>query len=205
MISIKNIVFDFGGVLVDWNPHYLYDRYLGSREHADWFLQNICTSEWNTQMDAGKPFAEGIAEKITEHPEYEAAIRAYQTDWMQMMGGQIPTMQVLVEALRNQGYHLYGLTNWSAETFCQVRPKYPIFNLLDGIVVSGEEKIAKPDLRIFQILMERYGITPSESIFTDDNLPNLVPAQTLGFHTIHFLNPAQLRHDLQTHFGIVVS
>ena len=205
MAAIKNIVFDFGGVLVDWNPHYLYDRYFGSKERADWFLQNICTGEWNTQMDTGRPFAECIAEKIAEYPGQEAAIRAYQTDWMQMMGEQIPAMLELVAALRNNGYCLYGLTNWSAETFCRVRPKYPIFSLLDGIVVSGEEKIAKPDPRIFRILMERYGIVPTESVFIDDTLPNLVPAQALGFHTIHFQNPAQLRHDLQTRFGIVVS
>lgn len=189
----KCIIFDFGGVLVDWNPHYLYDTYFGSKEKADWFLSHICTQTWNAQMDGGKPFAEGIAEKIAEFPEWEKEIRMYWDDWEQMMGEQIAGMQTLLEELRAQGYALYGLSNWSAETFNRVRDRYPIFGLLDGMVISGEEHVAKPDARIFEILLQRYHIVPQEAIFVDDNKPNIDAAMALGIRGIVFQSAEQTR------------
>ena len=190
------VIFDFGGVLVDWNPHYLYDPYFGSREKADWFLANICNSAWNVQMDGGKPFEEGIAERVGEYPEWEKEIRMYRSEWLKMMGGQISGMQEVVEDLKAQGYRLYGLTNWAADTFALVRHTYPVFDLLDGIVVSGEEKVAKPDPRIFRILLERYHITPSDAVFIDDNKPNTDAARALGLQTILFQSAEQLRESL---------
>lgn len=190
------VVFDFGGVLVDWNPHYLYDPYFGSREKADWFLTHICNSAWNVQMDGGKPFEEGIAERVGEYPEWEKEIRMYRSEWLKMMGGQISGMQEVVEDLKANGYRLYGLTNWAADTFALVRHTYPVFDLLDGIVVSGEEKVAKPDPRIFRILLERYHITPSDAVFIDDNKPNTDAARALGLQTILFQSAEQLRESL---------
>ena len=197
MTDINTVIFDFGGVLVDWNPHYLYDPYFGSREKADWFLTHICNSAWNVQMDGGKPFAEGIAELVAQHPELEKEIRMYRSEWLKMMGGQIPGMQALVEELKAHGYHVYGLTNWAADTFALVRDRYPVFALLDGIVVSGEEKMAKPDPRIFRILLERYHINPSEAVFVDDNMPNIEAAKQLGLHTLLFQSSEQLRKALK--------
>ena len=197
MTDINTVIFDFGGVLVDWNPHYLYDPYFGSREKADWFLTHICNSAWNVQMDGGKPFAEGIAELVAQHPEWEKEIRMYRSEWLQMMGGQIPGMQALVADLKARGYHVYGLTNWAADTFALVRDTYPVFALLDGIVVSGEEKMAKPDPRIFRILLERYHINPSEAVFVDDNMPNIEAAKQLGLHTLLFQSSEQLRKALK--------
>lgn len=179
--------------MVDWNPHYLYDTYFGSKEKADWFLSHICTQTWNAQMDGGKPFAEGIAEKIAEFPEWEKEIRMYWDDWEQMMGEQIAGMQTLLEELRAQGYALYGLSNWSAETFNRVRDRYPIFGLLDGMVISGEEHVAKPDARIFEILLQRYHIVPQEAIFVDDNKPNIDAAMALGIRGIVFQSAEQTR------------
>ena len=190
------VIFDFGGVLVDWNPHYLYDPYFGRREKADWFLTHICNSAWNVQMDGGKPFEEGIAERVGEYPEWEKEIRMYRSEWLKMMGGQIPGMQEVVEDLKAQGYRLYGLTNWAADTFALVRHTYPVFDLLDGIVVSGEEKVAKPDPRIFRILFERYRVNPSEAVFIDDNKPNIDAARALGLQTILFQSAEQLRESL---------
>lgn len=190
------VIFDFGGVLVDWNPHYLYDSYFGSREKADWFLTHICNSAWNVQMDGGKPFEEGIAERVGEYPEWEKEIRMYRSEWLKMMGGQISGMQEVVEDLKANGYRLYGLTNWAADTFALVRHTYPVFDLLDGIVVSGEEKVAKPDPRIFRILLERYHITPSDAVFIDDNKPNTDAARALGLQTILFQSAEQLRESL---------
>ena len=157
---IKNIVFDFGGVLVDWNPHYLYDGYFGSREKADWFLANICTMEWNVQMDGGKPFAQGIAELSAVHPQWSREIQMYFDRWMDMMGEEIPHMRELIQDLKRRGYRIFGLTNWSAETFCQVRHRYGIFDLLEGMTVSGEEHVTKPDQAIYRRLLERFSLVP---------------------------------------------
>ena len=142
---IKNIIFDFGGVLVDWNPHRLLDTYFGSREKADWFIENVCTSEWNGQMDAGKPFAQGIAELSAVYPEWATEIQVYFDRWIEMMGNEIPGMRALIQRIKAKGYPVYGLTNWSCETFCQVRDVYPIFGLIDKMLISGEEHLIKPD------------------------------------------------------------
>ena len=157
---IKNIIFDFGGVLLDWNPHYLYDLYFGDKEKAEWFLTNICTYEWNAQHDNGKPIAEGTAELIAQHPEWEKEIRMYYDDFMKMMGGQIPGMEDFVKSLKAKGYHVFGLSNWSVETFALVRPVYPVLDLMEDMVISGIERVMKPDHRIFELALERFGIKP---------------------------------------------
>ena len=192
MNKIKNIVFDYGAVLVDWNPHHLYDPYFGSKEKADWFLKNICPDEWNFQMDRGKPFAEAIAELIPEHPEWEKEIRMYFDRWIDMMGDETPGMQDLIRRLKAAGYGVYGLTNWSAETFCQVRNKYVIFSLMDGMVVSGEERVVKPEAAIYRLLMERYGLRAEESVFVDDRQPNVDGALSVGMDGILFRDATQL-------------
>ena len=138
-----NLIFDFGGVLIDWDPHHLYDPYFGDRARADWFLQNICTMEWNTQMDGGKPFAEGIAELSARFPEWSKEIAMFHSQWTKMVGGPIPGMLELVRELKAAGHHLYGLSNWSAETFPLICHDYPVLNLLDGMVVSGFESAAR--------------------------------------------------------------
>lgn len=198
---IRNIVFDFGGVLVDWNPHYLYDRHFGNQEDADWFLQNICTSAWNSQMDGGKPFAEGCAELSAVFPEWSSEIHLFFDRWIEMMRDEIPGMRELLGELKVAGYGLYGLTNWSAETFCQVRHRYPIFDLLDGMVVSGEEHMVKPDAAIFHCLTERYGLNAEDCLFVDDLQRNVDGALAAGWQGVLFQGTDQLRKDLR-HFGI---
>ena len=138
-----NLIFDFGGVLIDWDPHHLYDPYFGDRARADWFLQNICTMEWNTQMDGGKPFAEGIAELSARFPEWSKEIAMFHSQWTKMVGGPIPGMLELVRELKAAGHRLYGLSNWSAETFPLICDDYPVLKLLDGMVVSGFESAAR--------------------------------------------------------------
>ena len=138
-----NLIFDFGGVLIDWDPHHLYDPYFGDRARADWFLQNICTMEWNTQMDGGKPFAEGIAELSARFPEWSREIEMFHSQWTKMVGGPIPGMLELVRELKAAGHRLYGLSNWSAETFPLICHDYPVLKLLDGMVVSGFESAAR--------------------------------------------------------------
>jgi len=195
---IKNIVFDFGGVLVDWNPHYLYDGYFGSREKADWFLANICTMDWNVQMDGGKPFAQGIAELSAVHPQWSREIQMYFDRWMDMMGEEIPHMRELIQDLKRRGYRIFGLTNWSAETFCQVRHKYGIFDLLEGMTVSGEEHVTKPDQAIYRRLLDRFSLVPGECLFIDDNAANVAGAIQAGMAAVRFTDPATLKEYLDT-------
>ena len=199
---MKNIVFDFGGVLVDWNPHHLYDKYFGSREKAEWFLNNICLYSWNLQMDGGKPFAEGVAELQAEHPEWSEAIAIYHTRWIEMMNGEIEGMASVIRRLKMAGYGVYGLTNWSAETFPMVRDTYPVFQEFDGIVVSGEEHLLKPDAAIYKCLLERYALQAEESLFVDDNADNVVGARNVGMKAIQFTSAEELERELKDVFGM---
>lgn len=199
---MKNIVFDFGGVLVDWNPHHLYDKYFGSREKAEWFLNNICLYSWNLQMDGGKPFAEGVAELQAEHPEWSEAIAIYHTRWIEMMNGEIEGMASVIRRLKAAGYGVYGLTNWSAETFPMVRDTYPVFQEFDGIVVSGEEHLLKPDAAIYKCLLERYDLQAEESLFVDDNADNVAGARNVGMKAIQFTSTEELERELKDVFGL---
>lgn len=197
MTKIKNIVFDFGGVLVDWNPRYLYDKYFGDPTQSQWFLDNICLYSWNLQMDGGKPFAEGVAELQAEHPEWAEAIGIYHTRWVEMMGGEVEGTASVLRGLKAAGYKIYGLTNWSAETFPMIRDTYPVFQEFDGIVVSGEEHLLKPYAPIYHCLLERYALQPEESLFIDDNADNVAAAQAVGMHSVRFFDAETLVRQLK--------
>lgn len=200
---MKNIVFDYGAVLVDWNPHHLYDKYFGNVEKAEWFLNNICLYSWNIQMDGGKPFAEGVAELQAQYPEWSEAIAIYHTRWIEMMGGEIEGMSSLVQRLKAAGYRVFGLTNWSSETFPLVRDKYPIFSLMEGMVVSGEEHLLKPSAAIYNCLLERYGLRAEESLFVDDNLANVEGARAVGMQGVQFISAEELERTLKEEYGLV--
>jgi len=193
---VKNIIFDFGAVLLDWNPHYLYDPYFGSPEKASWFLENICTAAWNTTLDGGKPFAEGVAELSAAHPEWDKEIHMYFDSWKKMMGNQIPGMQELITDLKKKGYGVYGLTNWSAETFYSICDNYPVLSLLDGMVVSGDVKLLKPDPAIYNLLLSKYSLRAEECIFTDDNPANVSGAEAVGIKGIVFKGKEMLEKEL---------
>lgn len=183
---IKNVIFDFGCVLVYWSQHNLYDTHFGSKEKTDWFVDNICTWEWNNQTDLGKSFAESVAEKVAEYPEWETEIRMYWERWEDMLNGEVPGMKEWICELKNAGYKVYGLSNWSHETFPMVKDKYEAFSMMDGIVMSGEELIAKPDLRIYKILLERYGLKAKECVFIDDRKENIEAGEQVGIRGIIF-------------------
>ena len=192
-MKIKNIIFDFGCVLINWSQHNLYDPYFGSSEKTDWFVDNICTWEWNNQTDVGKTFAQSVAEKVTEFPEWEKEIRMYWERWLDMIGGEVEGMTQWIGELKAAGYKLYGLSNWSAETFPLVKDKYPVFSMLDGIVMSGEELIGKPDVRIYQILLDRYGLNAEECVFIDDRLANIEAGERVGIRGIQFVDCTQAK------------
>ena len=161
MRSLKNIVFDFGGVLIDWNPLYLYRNIFDTEEEVNHFLENVCRYDWNILQDAGRPLAEATRVLQDQHPAYREEIAIYYGRWDEMLGGTIEENVKLIRPLKEK-YGIYGLTNWSAETIPIAMDRYDFFNDLDGIVVSGAEKIIKPDPRIYQILLERYGIQAEE-------------------------------------------
>lgn len=187
-----NIILDFGGVLLDWNPHYLYDPYFGSKEKTDWFIQHVCTPEWNLQMDKGKPFAEGVREKIAECPEWEKEIRLYHSGWIRMIGEEIPGMYELEKDLKAAGYRLLSLTNWSLETFRLVCDRR-IFTILDDLVVSGREKMVKPDPAFFRLALARWGVPAESCLFIDDNLANVQGARAVGIDAVQFTDAGALR------------
>ena len=188
MDSIRNIVFDFGGVLIDWNPRYLYRTYFNDDREMEYFLSHVCTGEWNAEHDRGRTFDEGVRLLEERFPQYSEAIRLYRDGWESMLHGEFPGTVALLMKLKKLGYGIYGLTNWSAETFPIARSKYPVLHRFDGIVVSGQEKLIKPDPRIFGILLERYGLNAGECIFIDDSPANIETAARLGFNTLLFDN-----------------
>ncbi len=194
---IRNVIFDFGSVLVDWDPHRLYLPYFGDPVKTEWFLTEICPYSWNTRADAGKPTAELTEERIALFPEWEKEIRMYYGRWIEMMGDEIPGMEALVRELKARGYGVYGLTNWSRETFPLVRDRYPVFGLLDGIVVSGEEGTMKPDPALYRILLDRYGLKGEECVFIDDNPRNAFGGEPLGIRGLVFSGADRLRIELE--------
>lgn len=201
MANISTIVFDLGGVLIDWNQKHLYRKIFKTDEEIDWFIANICTPAWNHLLDAGKPFEEGVKELVAQHPKYESEINAYWKRWTEMLGGPMePTVEIL-DDLATRDLRLLALTNWSAETFPHVS-HYPFFNHFEGVLVSGEEKLAKPDPAIFHLLAERYDLNPEECLFIDDNGDNIQTAKAIGFQTVHFKNAEDLSVRLHE-FGIL--
>lgn len=197
MKTFDTLVFDLGGVLIDWNPDYLYRNIFPSEEERRWFLSTVCTLDWNEEQDAGRSLQDGTEQLVKKFPEHEAAIRAYYDRWKEMLGGPIhETVEIFRELKSQTDLRLYALTNWSAETFPVALELYEFLHWFDGRLVSGEEKMRKPSPAIYQRLAERFGIEPARAIYVDDNLRNVVPARELGFYGIHFRSPQQFRAEL---------
>ncbi len=190
------VVFDFGGVLFDWNPRYLYRKLFEREEDMEAFLRDVTTDAWNAKQDAGRPWNEAIAELVQRHPEHEALIRAYRERWPETLAGTIPETVAVLHELKDADAPLYGLTNWSQETFPIARSMHREFDLFDGILVSGEEGMAKPDPRIFQRLLDRFNLPAERVVFIDDNRANIEAAAKLGLHAIHFTDANCLRKEL---------
>ena len=196
--SIDTIIFDLGGVLIDWNPRYVYRKIFKTEEEVEWFLENVTTSEWNEKQDEGYPLHKATEELVAKHPEWEPEIKAYYGRWLEMLGDQIHDTVEILQKLKQTGkYKLYALTNWSAETFPHALERFEFFKIFEGVVVSGEEKKRKPSAEFYKVIIDRYDIDPSTAIFIDDSLRNVKGAEAVGIKGIHFHNPAQLRQELQ--------
>jgi 2-haloacid dehalogenase len=197
MTTIDTLVFDLGGVLIDWNPHYLYSKIIPDKKEREWFLSNITTPDWNEEQDAGRSLKEATEMLVQKYPDHEAAIRAYYDRWTEMLGGPIHETVEIFRELKTRGkLKLYALTNWSAETFPVALELFEFLHWFDGRLVSGEEKTRKPFPEIYKILIERFAIEPSKAIYVDDNERNVTPARALGFHGIHFRTPELFRKEL---------
>lgn len=194
---IRSVVFDLGGVVIDWNPRYLYRKLFNGDEAAmEHFLAHVCNGPWNLAQDAGRSWAEAIEVLSAEHPQHRPLISAYRARWDEMLNGPIPgTLDILAE-LRDKGIPLYALTNWSSETFPIAKERYDFLGWFRDILVSGDEKLIKPDRRIYELLLSRNGLTAAESVFIDDALHNVAGARAAGMAALHFQSPERLRADL---------
>jgi 2-haloacid dehalogenase len=191
------VVFDLGGVLVDWNPRYLYRKlFNGDVAAMEMFLTEVCTPDWNERQDAGRRFAEAEAALIRHHPDKAKLIRAWHARFDEMIAGAIDGTVAVLEELKARGAPLYALTNWSAETFAPQRGRFPFLGHFQGILVSGDEGVIKPDPRIFRLLLQRFDLRAEDAVFIDDNPVNVRAAGGLGIHGIHFRSPGALREEL---------
>ena len=195
--NIKAIIFDFGNVLLEWNPRLVYQRYFNDEASVERFLHEVNFMEWNAHQDRGRSFAEGVAVLSKQFPQYAGLIRAFHEHWKDSIGGAIMGTVELVKGLKRAGYPLYGFSNWSAETFPIARERFDFFDLFDDMVISGEVGYVKPEPEIYQIMLDRIGRPAQECLLIDDSLPNISQANKMGFAIIHFQSPAQLCDELR--------
>jgi len=195
---ITTIIIDFGGVLIEWNPRHLYRRFFDSPEEMEEFLDEIDFNEWNTHQDRGRPFVEGVRELSARFPHRAPLIRAYHEYWEESVGSPIQGTLEIIRKLKGLGYPVFGLSNWSRETFPRIRARYDFFDLLDGYLLSGEVQTVKPDPLIFQLALTKFNRRAEECLFIDDSPANLQTAAGLGFTCIHFIGPSQLEGELRT-------
>jgi len=197
--KIKNIVFDLGGVLIEWDPKVVYRSIFETEQEVEDFLTTICTMEWNVQQDAGRSLVAATEALTEEHPEWATEIAAYYGRWEEMLVGPIDgTVKLLKGLVDDENYKVVALTNWSAETFPVAKARYDFLGWFEGILVSGEEGCIKPAPEIYNMLFEKYDLLPEESLFVDDNAANVESSIALGMEAIRFENPDQLRRELKS-------
>lgn len=192
----KNIIFDFGNVLVQWHPEVVYGEFFGDEAKAWWFLRHVADMDFRQRIDAGESMEDCIREKQAQYPEYEQAVELYRSKWREMLTDEVPGMREVISELRAKDYKIFGLTNWSMETFPEARVHFGILQMIDRYVVSGAEGYVKPDPRLFQVLLDRYGLRAEECIFIDDNPDNVAAARNMGMRGIVFTNAELLRKEL---------
>lgn len=190
---MKNIIFDFGNVLVQWHPELVYGDYFGDEAKAWWFLRHVADMDWRQRIDAGESVDGCIREKQAQYPEYAEAVELYRSRWREMLTDEVPGMREVILELRTMNYEIYGLTNWSMETFPEARERFGILQMIDRYVVSGAEGLVKPDPRLFQVLLDRYQLKAEECLFIDDNPDNVAAAKGMGMQGIVFNGAEDLR------------
>lgn len=197
MAAPRIVVFDIGNVLVDWNPRFLYRTIFADEAEMEWFLGHVCTPAWNIEQDRGRSFAEAVAILVAEHPRHEAAIRAFDERWTETISGPIAESVAILESLRRQGVPDYAITNFSHEKFAIAKERFPFLAQFKGTIVSGEEKLLKPDPAIYRLLLDRHGLDAADCVFIDDSAANVEGARSVGMHALHFTAPSRLADDLR--------
>lgn len=201
--KIETILFDLGGVLIDWNPRYLYKKIFSDPKEMEYFLRDVANMDWNERQDAGRPFEEAIDVLAEKYPEYQSQIQAYFYRWGEMLNGPIQgTVDILAELRTNKNQNLFALTNWSAETFPIARELYSFLGWFEGILVSGEENLKKPDPQIYALTLERFNLDATKTLFIDDSSRNVTAAIQSGIRAIQFESPEKLRMDLEQ-YGVL--
>lgn len=195
---INTIIFDLGGVLIDWNPKYLYRKIFNDDAKIEEFLNTVCTSDWNEEQDAGRSLEEATETLVKEHPQHEEYIRAYYSRWEEMLGSSIEgTVEIFRKLKDSNNFKILALTNWSEETYPIAFERYDFLKWFDGILVSGTEKTRKPFPKFYHLLLDRYNVKAAEALFIDDNLRNIHAAKEIGIDSIHFKNAEQLEEELK--------
>lgn len=195
-MTIKAVIFDVGRVLVQWDLRHLFAKLIDDQAELEWFVTHVVTPEWHFQHDAGRPLAEMLPELKAEYPAYTAHIDAYATRFIETIPGPVPGSFEIVESLAARNVPLYAITNFGSEFWAQFRPRYPLFDHFRDIVVSGDEKLLKPDPAIYRLALNRFGLAEGEGLFIDDSLPNIIAARENGFHGHHFIDAPTLQGEL---------
>jgi 2-haloacid dehalogenase len=193
------VVFDLGNVLIGWDPRNLYRKLFDGRDdEMEWFLANVCNNEWNLEQDRGRNFSDAVALLMRSHPpDLHPMIRAYDERWAEMLSGEIAGTVAILDALEKQRVPVYAITNWNQHKFQEARAFFGFLDRFDGIVVSGEEGLLKPDPAIFQLLFDRYRQSAADCVFIDDSVKNVKGAEAVGMHALLFEAPEKLAVDLR--------
>ena len=189
-------LFDLGGVFFDWDPDHFYKNVFENIEEREFFLAEVCNDQWNFQQDAGRSIAQAELELIPKFPHYEKEIKMYYKNHRKMIRGVFEESVDILKKLKDKNYECYVLSNWSAETFAGMTDDYPFLKLFDGLLISGEDKLIKPDYAIYQLARDRFNLNPEETVFIDDKLENIEAAQGLNFKTIHLTDPKNIEKEI---------
>ena len=190
-------LFDLGGVFFDWDPNHFYKNVFENIEEREFFLAEVCNDQWNVQQDAGRSIAEAELELIPKFPHYEKEIKMYYKNHRKMIRGVFEESLDILKKLKDKNYDCYVLSNWSAETFEGMTDDYPFLKLFDGLLISGEDKLIKPDHAIYQLARDRFNLNPEETVFIDDKLENIQAAQEMNFKTIHLTDPNIIKTEIK--------
>jgi 2-haloacid dehalogenase len=197
------VVFDIGNVLLRWDPRHLYRKVFADEAQMEWFLREVCTTEWNVEQDRGRSWDEAVALLVERHPDWATEIRAYHERWPETVVGVFDDNVAVLKRLVEAGVPTYAITNFSGDKFREAREIYPFLTSFRGVVVSGDERLIKPDRAIFDLFFTRYGVDPAECVFIDDSRANIETARSLGMRTIHYVEPMDVAAALREH-GIAI-
>jgi 2-haloacid dehalogenase len=191
-VPVRNVVFDIGGVLLDWDPRHLYRSLIDDVDEMEWFLANVCTTAWNAELDGGRSFDEACDELAARHPDHAELVHAWKRQ-DEMVAGEVAGTAEIVRELRRRGVPLYLLTNMPADVYAARVSAYEVLQGFDGAVVSGHEGVMKPSPKVFRLLVERFGIEPAQTLFIDDSPGNVDGARAVGLHAHQFRDAPTLR------------